>query len=340
MSPNNPLVSVIMPAYNAEKYIEESILSIINQTYQNWELIIINDGSTDQTAQIIQQFVQKDSRLRLSDNGTNKGLIVTRNIGLECAKGKYIANLDSDDIANSDRLEKQVAFLEKNLDYVLLGSACIHIDDKGKKIASVERNIPNEHLITLLLFSNYFINSSIMVRAVVAKEIGYANETPLAEDYNFFVSLSEKGKLGNLNSPLVKYRIHEGNISKERETELDSIRSEIQLKQIQKMGLLPSTREMRIHSSLVEGNSIQMGFDLIETESWLLKLVEKNQKERKYPDELFKYYAAFFYRRACQRGSLGSKAILTFRKSSLSKFIKHDVKGNSIFFIKSILKLS
>ena len=202
-----------MPAYNAENYIAESILSIINQTYQNWELIIINDGSTDRTAQIIQQFLQNNSRVQLSDNGSNKGLIFTRNKGLECAKGKYIANLDSDDIANSDRLEKQVAFLEKNTEYVLLGSACSHIDEKGNKIASVQRNIPNEHLKTLLLFSNYFINSSVMMRADQAKTLHYAEGFAPAEDYQFFSKLCQLGHIGNLNEELVEYRIHDQNIS-------------------------------------------------------------------------------------------------------------------------------
>ncbi len=340
MNSEAPLVCVIMPAYNAEKYIAESISSVVHQSYQNWELIVINDGSTDQTLQIVEEFLQKDKRIRLANHETNKGLILARNKGLECAKGKYIANLDSDDIAMPSRLEKQVQFLEEHKSYVLLGTACEIINSNGERQQLIRRNIPNEQIKTLLLFSNYFINSSVMMKADLAKEIGYVDDVPLSEDYQLFVALSNKGDLGNLDIPLVKYREHGSNISKEKEAELAKEYSEIQLRQIQKLGLSPSEQEMKLHSSLVEGNTSALGFDLAEVEVWLLKLIKANQGEKVYEDNLLKYFSAFFYRRACENSKLGIKSIATYRKSTLAKYNKGDIKGNSIFFVKSLLKIN
>jgi len=340
MSLNTPLVSVIMPAYNAEKYIAKSIRSIICQTYKNWELIIVNDGSTDGTAQIIQEFLQKDSRLKLLDNGTNKGLIVTRNKGLAASNGKYIANLDSDDLANSERLEKQVAFLENNTAHVLLGSACIHIDAKGKKIASIERNIPNDHLKTLLLFSNYFINSSVMMRADQAKTLRYIEGFAPAEDYQFFSQLCKLGSVGNLNEKLVEYRIHDQNVSSLQKGEKLSAVKKIQEALLHVLTVTPSSKELESHSSLVNGLSKASASELQPTEDWLLSLIAGNQKAMIYPEAIFNYYCGFFFRRFCQGTGLGRKSISFFKKSPLSKYLKGDLKGNSIFFVKSLLSIS
>ena len=134
MSANNPLVSVIMPAYNAEKHLGEAIESIQNQTYHNWELLIINDGSTDSTGEIIEEYAKQDERINYIINQKNEGLITTRNKGLLEAKGQYIANLDSDDIAYPERLSIQVNYMNSNPNVVLLGSASEIIDSVGNHI--------------------------------------------------------------------------------------------------------------------------------------------------------------------------------------------------------------
>ena len=111
----NPLVSILMPVYNSEKYLREAIKSILNQTFTNFELIIINDGSTDNSLKIIKSF--KDNRIKIIKNKGNLGLIKTLNKGIDLAQGKYIARMDADDIAMPKRLEKQIAFFNENPDY-------------------------------------------------------------------------------------------------------------------------------------------------------------------------------------------------------------------------------
>lgn len=338
MMESQPLVSVIMPAYNAEKYIQKSIQSIIDQLYNNWELLVIDDGSTDNTQQIVIGFSGKDDRIKLFKNENNKGLVQARNKGLELSRGKYIANLDSDDIAKQNRLVEQVSFLENNPEYVLLGSACDIINTEGETTSIVTRDLPNDHIPTLLLFSNYFINSTSMMLASLAKEIKYAADTPLSEDYQLFVSLSKRGTIGNLRKSLVQYRVHETNISKEKAIDLRRATQNIQRKQLISMGVEFTDENLLIHNTLVEGTYKKFGFKLSHLEDWLINLVRVNEVNKTYPVPIFNYYAAFFYRRACQQSGLGIKAFLTLRKSELFNFIKKDVMGNSIFFTKSILK--
>jgi glycosyltransferase involved in cell wall biosynthesis len=131
---NMPLVSVVMPLFNAEKYVGDAVESVLNQSYTNFELIIINDASTDKSAACVQGIV--DRRIVIVENENNLGIVASRNRGLALAKGKYIAVLDSDDIALPNRLEKQVAFLEANPAYGICGSYYHVINGIGKKILS------------------------------------------------------------------------------------------------------------------------------------------------------------------------------------------------------------
>ena len=116
-------ISIIMPAYNAEKYIREAIESILNQTYTDFEFIIINDGSTDKTKEIIKSY--SDPRIVYMENEENSGIVVTLNKGLKCAQGEYIARMDSDDISLPDRFEKQIAYMDKHKDVGVLGTSII-----------------------------------------------------------------------------------------------------------------------------------------------------------------------------------------------------------------------
>ena len=130
---NSPDVTVLMPARNAEKYIADAILSVINQTYTNFELLVVNDGSTDNTASVIKSFA--DSRIKLIEQEA-LGISPALNKRVEEARGKYIARFDADDICLPKRLEKQAGFLDKNPDYVLLGSDAEYIDENGGHLFS------------------------------------------------------------------------------------------------------------------------------------------------------------------------------------------------------------
>ena len=200
------LISVIMPVYNGAAYLKEAIDSILCQTYRNYEFIIINDGSTDKSAEVIRTY--DDSRIRYYEH-ENQGLAATLNRGIELSRGKYIARQDQDDVSFPRRLEKQLDFLETNPDYAIVGTwAEIWVGDKKTKRS---HRHPSDNL-TLqfdLLFTNPFVHSSMMLRRLVLKEIGpytrdNARQPP--EDYELWSRIAKQYKIANIPEILQIYR--------------------------------------------------------------------------------------------------------------------------------------
>lgn len=154
-------ISVVMPAYNAEKYIGQAIESILNQTYSNFEFIIINDGSNDKTKEVILSY--KDDRIIYLENERNFGIVVTLNKGLEKANGEYIARMDADDIAEPNRFEKQIKYLDKNIEIGVLGSG---ICTFGENIESKKRLFTTnaDQLKAELIFSSCIAHPTVMIR--------------------------------------------------------------------------------------------------------------------------------------------------------------------------------
>lgn len=134
---NDSLVSIIMPAYNSEKYIKESIESVKNQTYTNWELVIVNDCSNDNTENIIKEYAEKDKRIKLYTNVVNQGVVKSRNLSLKKAKGEFIAFLDSDDIWSRLKLEKQINYMKK-IDSVMSFTSYYYMNSRGMNLFEVK----------------------------------------------------------------------------------------------------------------------------------------------------------------------------------------------------------
>ena len=208
---DSPLVSVLMPVYNGEKYLKEAIDSILNQTYTNFEFIIINDGSTDNSEAIILSY--GDSRIVYIKNPENYKLIQTLNIGFTLAKGRYIARMDADDISHPDRLQKQVQFLDINEDYGLVGSGVnlLHGANKSQLLYHTD----HASLKFALAFYCPFIHPSIMLRKEVIKDMDAVCDSNYvhAEDYELWTRLSFITKMANLPEYLLDYRIHDAQIS-------------------------------------------------------------------------------------------------------------------------------
>jgi glycosyltransferase involved in cell wall biosynthesis len=205
----NPEISVILPVYNCRQYIEESVFSIINQTFTDFECIIIDDCSTDGTFEYLQTLT--DKRIRLIRKTQNTGYTVSLNMGLEMTTGKYIARMDGDDISLTDRFEKQVAFMEINPDVVVCGGGYIAIGSDFKFIPKTSF----EDIISDLISVSPFAHPTVFIRNSILKinNIQYDPDYEPAEDYKLWTVLSEYGKLANLSDVLLRYRIHENQTS-------------------------------------------------------------------------------------------------------------------------------
>ena len=206
-----PKVSVVMSVYNGEKYLEEAIDSILNQTFEDFEFIIIDDGSTDRTLRIIKGY--KDPRIVLISR-ENRGLVKSLNEGIEKAKGEYIARMDADDISMKDRLKKQVDFLDNDKRVVLLGSSMGVLYSKSKQIVNHFVLLGDTELRAEMFIRCPFVHGSTMYRRSSAVDAGLYNSNYWpAEDYHFWLRLSMIGKISNLYEPLYVYRENDLGIS-------------------------------------------------------------------------------------------------------------------------------
>lgn len=208
-----PLVSVLMPAYNSEAFVGEAVASMLAQTFTDFELLIIDDGSTDSTRAVLEAI--HDSRLRLVANPYNLGLIKTLNRGLELAAGHYIARMDADDVSAPERLERQVEFLESHPEVDVLGTMANLIDESGKTIGKLA-DYPTEadDVRAYLLRECCLIHPTVMFRKDVVRALGgYDLSARHAEDYDLWLRLSDDHEIANLPEALVSYRMHRNQVS-------------------------------------------------------------------------------------------------------------------------------
>jgi glycosyltransferase involved in cell wall biosynthesis len=205
-------VSVILPVYNCDQYIFETIQSVLNQTFTDFELLIVDDCSTDNTVAIIRAF--DDDRIQLTLKEKNTGYTDSLNYAVSIAKGQYIARMDGDDICMPTRFEKQVAFLDTNPTIILCGSAIQIIGTD-----TILRHPSNhEEIKVKLCFGTSFYHPSVMGKIEVFRANPYDKAYEPAEDYDLWTRLVFQGELANLEEVLLLYRVHDNQVSKERKT--------------------------------------------------------------------------------------------------------------------------
>lgn len=204
-----PKVSVITPAYNVEKYVAESIESILNQTYRNFEFIIVDDCSTDRTWSIICDYAKKDGRIVPVKNEKNLGISGNRNKGIALAKGEYVAWQDADDISVSSRLEKQVEFLNNNPRVGIVGGFLEFFNEKNGVIGIRKYDKTDRDARRNIFFFSPVAQPAAMIRKKLLDEVGeYNHKYSSAEDIDMSFRLGEKCEFANLQEVLLKYREH------------------------------------------------------------------------------------------------------------------------------------
>jgi hypothetical protein len=208
-----PLISVVMPAYNSERYLKEAIESILHQTFRDFEFIIIADCSTDGTDAILNGYRQKDGRIRIYHQ-EKKGLIYALNKGCSLAGGKYIARMDADDVSLPNRLERQVNYLEAHPEIGILGTGIQYLDEAGKLGESLQNPADPVTIGFYLYFANCIVHPSVMMRREIVSYLGgYRTDALHAEDYDLWARACNVTKIANLPEVLLQLRLWRGSVS-------------------------------------------------------------------------------------------------------------------------------
>lgn len=255
-----PKVSIIMANYNGDAYLKESIDSIINQSFQDWELIIIDDYSVDLSIKIIEDY--QDKRIKLIKNEINLGPARSRNIGLESCNGKYIAILDSDDIAYKDRLKKQVEFMERN-NIDVLGSGAKFFGKYNKRVIPKKNN--SDIRTELLLISPYVHSTVIIKKEVLEKfNIKYDEDFRQAQDYKMWSDLSKHNdiKFAGLNKILVKYRVHNNQITSKSLNKQSLNAGKIRKEQLASIGINLNQEEDIIYEKFILSDGAMSEYEI------------------------------------------------------------------------------
>lgn len=221
-----PTVSVLMPVYNAGRYVAEAVESILGQTFADFEFLIVDDGSTDGSLGILREYAARDSRVRLTSR-ENRGLVTTLNELLAAAKGEYAARMDADDVCLPERFARQVAFLRSNPGVLAVGGAFIITDEAGVELTTIRPPVDDRELQSLALSGrNPFCHPAVMMRRAAVDAVGgYRQELMLAEDLDLWLRLGERGELAGLPHVLIRYREHGGSIcAQNRQRQVDQTR--------------------------------------------------------------------------------------------------------------------
>jgi len=280
-----PLLSVIMSVYNAQNYLKDSIESILNQTYKNFEFIIINDGSSDNSLEIIEEYAKQDSRIKVI-NQKNKGLPFSLNRGIEMSSGEYIVRMDADDISLPYRFEKQLDFMQKNPEIGICGSSIIafgEVKEAIKKFYKDDKMLKSE-----LLFSTCFAHPTVFMRSSLFKEfnIKYNEEFVNSQDYELFSKMAKITKFANIQEPLLKYRVSKNSVTKLADSKnlRFNLLKKIIFENIKNLNLEIDKDELMLHFNLTVNHRIANIKDKKILLDYFEKILLANKKVKFYDE--------------------------------------------------------
>jgi glycosyltransferase involved in cell wall biosynthesis len=275
-----PQVSVVIPVHDREQYIGQAVASVLAQSLRDLEVVVVDDGSTDATAAVVERI--GDPRVRLLRSAENQGIPRARNRGLREARGRYVAWLDSDDVALPTRLAEQVEFLEACPPVALVGSWAGTLDAAGRPRARYKL-LPTDpaDVAARLLLRCPILQYSMLGRAEVLKQYGYDEDFPVAQDFDLFVRLSERHSLANLPRVLVRRRLHAGRVTRERAALVRERVERILARQLEALGVDFGPEDLGRHFLLPRPNQRSEPPDpayLEWAEAWCLRLLAANAR--------------------------------------------------------------
>ena len=317
----SPTVSVITPVYNRAGPVAQAVASLAAQTLSDLEIIVVDDGSTDASAEAAQR--AGGDRARVIRHSVNRGIPAARNTGLAAARGKYIAWLDSDDIARPQRLERQVRFLEDRPELAMVGAAAGRMGADGRrKIGTRVPLFEQRAIAPALLFRSPFQQSAIMGRAAILKQFPYRSEFPVCEDLDMFIRLTARHRTANMHDVLVDRRIHPDQIGRS-ESALVRDRKRVLLgQQLARLGLDFSSDDLDRHIILgAPKNRPQPPEMLAWSRGWLASLQRANAAARLYDPDGLALASALTWATLCRASMRGRRPLHAIRELAASSLV-------------------
>lgn len=338
MQAASTLVTVLMPVYNAEKYLPEAIESILNQTFSDFEFLIVNDGSTDNSLGILQSY--EDKRIRVLHLEQNVGLVKALNIGLKEIRSEYIIRTDADDISLPNRIEVQLAFMQQNKDVGVCGSWFDTIDARGEKKGGTRYKPSDEAIRLKHLYQINLSHGTAILRTSVLKEnsINYSSDFDHAEDYDIFDRIGTVSKLANIQQVLYVVRLHDTNVSKtfghvQKDNSLG-----VKRRIFMRLGITDITDdEIGIYQELQHQNYKQLAQQQKEVLLLLTKMFEANETTNMFSLEFFQSHLSDLWFHYCN--SIANSQIWSvYRSASFVKSSDLRFSQKIKFRLKAYLK--
>jgi glycosyltransferase involved in cell wall biosynthesis len=333
----NPVVSVILPVYNGEKFLREAIDSMLSQTFRDFELIIVDDGSTDRSGEIIRSY--DDKRIVRVGHIGNQGLVASLNSAIRLAKGQLIARMDADDVALPHRLAKQVEVFHSHPSVCVTGTNYFFLDGGRKRSRHFAAD--NDYLKALLLFATCFSHPTVMMRNVFRElNIYYDGAFRHVEDYKLWTDLSGAGDFHFIEEPLLVYRHHSHQVTaKNREAQFEQS-AKIRRSYLDKLGFRYSESQMVVHNLVGDNTKITFPGQLDEVESWLMELLKQNSKMKRFEASSFNRLIHQYWIDCCGNTSLGMIAYRAALRSPLAALGPVSMRSRFRLAAKCILRKS
>lgn len=331
-----PEISVIMPVYNAENYLSETIESILNQTQTHFELIILNDKSTDNSLAIIQKYLEKDSRIILIDKLQNIGPANLRNEGFSIAKGEFIALMDADDIALPTRFEKQIAVLKNNPEIGVCGTWFTFFGAKKNKV--IKHSEHHDDIKVSFLHSCGIGNPTVMLRKEALQGLQFDDDYVPVEDYDLWSRLMNKTNFYNIQESLLNYRQHDTNISKTKIENVNRSIQKVKKNQMSAFGIEPTDR---IIDSYINAVCVKKSLDPEEIMRVIVSskfLLSQNKKLGKYSQGLLEKHISKTLIRTIRNAKTNNLSFYKHLKINEKElFQKINNLDKTILFLKSFI---
>jgi glycosyltransferase involved in cell wall biosynthesis len=336
---NTPICSVVMAVYNGEETLNEAIDSILNQTFKEFEFIIVNDASNDETESIIKSY--NDPRIKYIKNDENKFLGPSLNEGIKIAKGKYIVRMDADDISYPYRIERQFKFMEENPEVGIAGSWG---DVFGLISGELIYETDDLNIKLKLLYQFHIIHPSIIIRSdlVFKNKLFYHPSLQHSEDYDLFVRAFKLTKFANINQKLIKYRATDTSQTRESDEFRNRFYNQTKIDLFEMLGMEASVEEILLFRSIAHHSYKQDKKFIDDSRKLLETMLKSNEKTRLYPVGLFNNHISLFWMNICLNTALinGPYVLRSYLNSPLKKHNKKKKLTIIKLFIKSYLRIN